>query len=57
LIRRGAKKLGDETANDMNKLEIGPTILAYDEWHAAGLELPHLPSMRAYRLNRLMTAV
>ncbi|MGB0198372.1 MAG: aminopeptidase P family protein, partial [Candidatus Puniceispirillaceae bacterium] len=51
------KELGDGTANDMDRLEIGPTILAYDEWHAAGLELPHLPSMRAYRLNRLVTAV
>ena len=51
------KELGDGTANDMDRLEIGPTILAYNEWHAAGLELPHLPSMRAYRLNRLVSAV
>ena len=51
------KELGDGTANDMDRLEIGPTILAYDEWYAASLELPHLPSMRTYRLNRLVTAV
>ena len=36
----GGKELGDGAANDMDRLEIGPTILAYDEWHAAGLELP-----------------
>ena len=51
------KELGDGTANDMDRMEIGPTILAYDEWQAAGLELPHLPSLRTYRLNRLVSAV
>ena len=35
------QELADGTANDMDRLEIGPTILAYDEWQAAGLELPH----------------
>ena len=45
--------LGDGTPNDMNRIEIGPTQLAFAEWEAAGLELPDLAAMRAYRLKRL----
>ncbi len=46
--------LPDGTLNDNDRIEIGPTKLAYDEWHAAGLQLPDLPAMRQYRLNRLV---
>ena len=49
---RGAV-LADNTPNDMNRVEIGPTQLAFHEWEAAGLSLPNLPAMRAYRLERL----
>ncbi|MFK7751145.1 MAG: dimethylsulfonioproprionate lyase DddP [Sedimentitalea sp.] len=49
---RGAT-LGDNTPNDQDRIEIGPTRLAYDEWESAGLALPDLPAMRAYRLARL----
>lgn len=45
--------LGDGTPNDMDRIEIGPTQLAFEEWQAAGLELPDLAAMRAYRLKRL----
>ncbi len=45
--------IGDNTPNDMNRIEIGPTRLAYNEWAAAGLELPDLQAMRRYRLQRL----
>ncbi len=45
--------LGDGTPNDMDRIEIGPTQLAFKEWEAAGLELPDLPAMRAYRHKRL----
>jgi Xaa-Pro aminopeptidase len=45
--------LGDGTPNDMNRVEIGPTQLAFAEWKAAGLALPNLPAMRAYRHQRL----
>jgi Xaa-Pro aminopeptidase len=38
-------------------MEIGPTILAYDEWTAAGLELPDLARMREYRWRRLVKFV
>lgn len=49
---RGAL-LGDGTENDQNRVEIGPTRLAFAEWEAAGLTLPNLPTMRAYRHARL----
>ena len=45
--------LGDGTPNDNNRIEIGPTQLAFDEWRAAGLELPNLARMREYRWKRL----
>ena len=49
---RGAT-LGDNTPNDANRVEIGPTQLAFAEWAAAGLALPDLQAMRKYRWNRL----
>ena len=45
--------LGDQTPNDNNRVEIGPTQLAFKEWEAAGLVLPNLPQMREYRWKRL----
>ena len=38
--------IGDNTPNDMDRVEIGPTKLAFEEWKAAGLELPDLQEMR-----------
>ncbi|WP_299549421.1 dimethylsulfonioproprionate lyase DddP [uncultured Tateyamaria sp.] len=49
---RGAA-LGDGTPNDANRIEIGPTQLAFAEWEAAGLQLPNLANMREYRWRRL----
>ncbi|WP_420324881.1 dimethylsulfonioproprionate lyase DddP [Mameliella sp.] len=49
---RGAMT-GDNTPNDMDRIEIGPTRLALAEWAAAGLELPDLQEMRRYRWQRL----
>ena len=49
--------LGDGSPNDANRIEIGPTRLAFAEWEAAGLELPNLADMRAYRLERLTAAL
>ena len=45
--------LGDGSPNNMDRIEIGPTQLAFDEWQAAGLELPDLAAMRAFRHKRL----
>ncbi len=50
---RGAT-LGDGSPNDDNRIEIGPTQLAYREWSDAGLQLPNLEAMRSYRWNRLV---
>ena len=49
--------IGDNTPNDMDRVEIGPTKLAFDEWKAVGLELPDLQEMRRFRHNRLMSGV
>ncbi len=45
--------LGDGTPNDNDRVEIGPTRLAFREWEAAGLALPDLARMRRYRWRRL----
>jgi Xaa-Pro aminopeptidase len=45
--------LGDGTPNDNDRVEIGPTQLAFGEWDAAGLVLPNLQNMREYRWQRL----
>ena len=50
---RGAT-LGDGSPNDNDRLEIGPTQLAFGEWERAGLELPDLDAMRHYRWKRLV---
>ena len=49
---KGAR-LGDNTPNDADRVEIGPTELAFREWEAAGLDLPDLQAMRRYRWERL----
>ena len=45
--------LPDGTPNDGDRIEIGPTLLALQEWEAAGLTVPNLAKMRAYRHKRL----
>ncbi len=49
---KGAR-LPDGSPNDNNRVEIGPTQLAFREWEAAGLTLPNLERMREYRWKRL----
>ena len=51
------RTLPDGTPNDADRVEIGPTQLAFAEWRAAGLALPNLPAMRADRWNRLTSHV
>lgn len=43
----------DGTPLDNDRIEIGPTALAFDEWEKAGLKIPDLAQMREYRLRRL----
>src|SRR5210317_712743 len=44
----------DGSPNDNDRVEIGPTALAFAEWEALGLECPQLDSMREFRLQRLV---
>lgn len=53
---RGAR-LGDGSPNDNDRVEIGPTQLAFAEWQAAGLALPDLAAMREFRWRRLTQAI
>ena len=53
---RGAT-LTDGSPNDNNRVEIGPTQLAFREWEVAGLTLPNLTAMRSFRHKRLVGAV
>ena len=50
-------RLGDGTPNDNDRVEIGPTQLAFREWEAAGLTPPNLDRMREYRWRRLTEAL
>lgn len=49
--------LPDGTPNDGDRVEIGPTDLAFAEWKALGLTIPDMPSLRDYRLSRLVEQV
>ncbi len=44
----------DGTPDDNDRVEIGPTALAFAEWEQLGLEIPHLDTMREFRLQRLV---
>jgi len=43
----------DGSPDDNDRVEIGPTALAFAEWEALGLEIPQLDTMREFRLQRL----
>ncbi len=47
----------DGTPDDNDRVEIGPTKLAFDEWAAAGIEVPNLERMRTFRHARLVAAL
>jgi len=49
--------LADGSPNDNDRVEIGPTQLAFAEWQAAGLVAPNLERMRDLRWRRLTQAV
>lgn len=55
--RAPAALLPDGTPDDNDRTEIGPTALARGEWAAAGLTLPNLPAMRAFRRERLLKLI
>ena len=43
----------DGSPDDNDRVEIGPTALAFKEWEALELEIPQLDTMRQFRLQRL----
>ncbi|KAF5579119.1 Xaa-Pro aminopeptidase [Fusarium pseudocircinatum] len=43
----------DGSKNNNDRVDIGPTSLAFSEWEQLGPQPPHLPTMRAYRLQRI----
>ena len=47
----------DGTPDLNDRVEIGPTALAFSEWAAAGLTAPDMPSLREYRLDRLQQQI
>ena len=51
--RRGRFK-ADGSLDDNDRVEIGPTELAFGEWDALGLTPPTLSRMREYRLQRIV---
>ncbi|WP_081742262.1 dimethylsulfonioproprionate lyase DddP [Pseudomonas sp. FGI182] len=51
--QRAAAFKADGSVDDNDRTEIGPTPLAFAEWAALGLQAPHLPTMREYRLQRI----
>ncbi|MEM1374639.1 MAG: dimethylsulfonioproprionate lyase DddP [Pseudomonadota bacterium] len=53
----GGPRKGDNTPADNDRIEIGPTELAYSEWAQAGLELPDLQALRRFRHRRLVDAI
>ena len=53
--RQGVKP--DGTPDDPDRIEIGPTQLAFDEWAAAGITVPNLDRMRKHRHARIVEAL
>ena len=51
--RRATGIKPDGSPDDNDRVETGPTALAFSEWNALGLEIPQLDSIREYRLERL----
>ena len=44
----------DGSPDENDRVEIGPTALAFEAWAKAGLEAPNLEAMRQYRLQRIV---
>ena len=47
----------DGSPNDNDRVEIGPTDLAFNEWAQLGIKTPNLTTMREYRLERIKSAL
>ena len=47
----------DGSPDDNDRIEIGPTALAFAEWAEAGVEAPNLAKMRQFRYERLLAEI
>jgi len=47
----------DGTLDDNDRMEIGPTPLAFKEWADAGIAAPNLEAMRQFRYERLLAEI
>ena len=54
---RRAHLKADLTPDDNDRVEIGPTAMAFAEWQSAGITPPNIPALRAYRLSRLQEQI
>ena len=54
--RRGHLK-PDLTPRDNDRVEIGPSEMAFAEWEKAGIKAPDIPALREYRLSRLQQQI
>ena len=50
-------RLADGSPNDNDRVEIGPTQLAFAEWDAAGITPPNLERMREHRWRKLTEGI
>ena len=55
-LKKSSLKL-DGTPNFNDRVEIGPTQLAFDEWVNAGIKIPNLKGMREFRISRLVEQI
>lgn len=53
-LNQPVKKKPDGSELNNDRVEIGPTDLAFSEWDALGLSIPNLEAMRDYRLKRIV---
>jgi hypothetical protein len=54
---RRAHLKADLTPDDNDRVEIGPTAMAFAEWQSAGITPPNIPALHAYRLSRLQEQI
>jgi len=52
-----SKTKPDGTENNNNRIEIGPTKLAFNEWEESNIKIPNLAEMREFRLKRLVNEI
>ena len=52
-LRNSFNRKPDNTPDDNDRFEIGPSQSAFDEWEALGLEMPDMVALREYRLERV----